>query len=203
MSETNIMSLSEIMAAIQNKGIERLKDLMDEQGLKQSDLLEKCKPFCKKWDVKFDKSSLSQYLNNKSALGQEKIFILAYVLNVSEPWLMGYDVDKYRNKGARDHYLNEKFEMRDRLDAEKKIAQEITNNKTNPKPKTSIYDRSIDSLDVDESMIMDTYRDFDDKTKRRMFAYFMSFAQLMKKNPDNIDNANRVLDTIKQIKEGN
>lgn len=200
---SSIIQLSEIMDSIQETAIQRLKDIMKEQNLKQSDLLEKCQPFCKKWNVKFDKSSLSQYINGKAALGQEKIYILALALNVSEGWLLGYDVSPYRNKMHIDHRINEDFELQDRLDAENKIAQEIIDNKTNPKPKTNLYDRSIDSLDVDESMIMDTYRGFDDKTKRRMFAYFMSFAQLMKDNPDNIDNANRVLDTIKQIKEGN
>ena len=40
----------------------RLKQIMKERQLRQVDILEKCKPFCRKFDVKLGRNDLSQYL---------------------------------------------------------------------------------------------------------------------------------------------
>lgn len=72
----------------------RLKLLMDERNLKQVDILELCKPFCIKENVKIQKSDLSQYISGKVEPKQDKLSILASALNVSEAWLAGYDIPK-------------------------------------------------------------------------------------------------------------
>jgi len=70
---------------------ERLNTIMKERGLKQSEILEKCKPFCDKYGIKMARSDLSQYVLGKSLPRQDKLTVLADALNVTETWLMGYD----------------------------------------------------------------------------------------------------------------
>lgn len=76
----------------------RLKTLMDERGLRQVDILNASKPYCDKFGVKLAKNDLSQYVNGKVEPGQEKLTILGLALNVSEAWLMGYDVSRSRDE---------------------------------------------------------------------------------------------------------
>ena len=70
---------------------ERLNTIMKERGLKQSDILEKCKPFCDKYGIKMARSDLSQYVLGKNVPRQDKLTALAQALGVEETWLMGYD----------------------------------------------------------------------------------------------------------------
>lgn len=76
---------------------ERLKQIMKEKGLKQVDILALTQPLCSKWDVKMNKSDISQYVSGKVEPSQEKLIVLGYALNVSEAWLMGFDVPRERN----------------------------------------------------------------------------------------------------------
>ena len=97
---------------------ERLKKIMAERGLRQVDILNAAKPFCLEYGVKLEKNDLSQYANGKVKPGQEKLTILGLALNVSEAWLMGYDVPMERSitptaensDGRKAEYI-ELFEM--------------------------------------------------------------------------------------------
>lgn len=71
---------------------QRLKELMEARGLRQADILRLTNPYCEKYGVKLGKNALSQYVSGKTEPGQEKLTILGLALNVSEAWLMGYDV---------------------------------------------------------------------------------------------------------------
>lgn len=71
---------------------------MSDRNLRQVDILNLTKPYCKKYDVKMNKSDISQYCSGKTEPNQDKLFILGIVLNVSEAWLMGYDVPMERNE---------------------------------------------------------------------------------------------------------
>lgn len=75
----------------------RLKQIMREQNLKQIDILNKSLPFQKKLGVKMGKSALSQYVSGKSNPDQQKLVLLAKTLGVSEPWLMGFEVEKEKS----------------------------------------------------------------------------------------------------------
>lgn len=75
---------------------ERLKYIMSKNDLKQIDILKLAEPYCKKYDVKLNKNDLSQYVSGKVEPGQHKLTILGLALNVSEAWLMGYDVPMER-----------------------------------------------------------------------------------------------------------
>ena len=68
----------------------RLKQIMNERNLKQSE------PYQKELDIKMGKSTLSQYVNGVQSPDQDRIYLLSKTLNVSEPWLMGFDVAKDR-----------------------------------------------------------------------------------------------------------
>lgn len=78
---------------------QRLNQIMRERNLRQVDVLNLCKPYCKKYGVKMNKSDLSQYLAGKFLPKQDKLTVLAMGLNVSETWLMGYDVGSQRDPG--------------------------------------------------------------------------------------------------------
>lgn len=75
----------------------RLKELMEKRNLRQVDILNAARPFCQQYGVKLEKNDLSQYVNGKVEPGQEKLTILGLALNVSETWLMGYDVSVSRD----------------------------------------------------------------------------------------------------------
>ena len=72
----------------------RIRDIMDEMGYTQKDILDLCEPFEKKYGITVSKSNLSQYLSGRSVPNQWKLTVLASALNVDEGWLMGLDVPK-------------------------------------------------------------------------------------------------------------
>ncbi len=76
---------------------QRLKQIMDTHNLRQVDILRAAEPYCKQYGVKLTKSDLSQYVSGKVEPGQDKLTILGLALDVSEAWLMGYDVPMERN----------------------------------------------------------------------------------------------------------
>lgn len=82
---------------------DRLKQIMSERNLKQVDIIEKSKPFQTKLGVKLGKSALSQYVNGIQSPDQHKLSLLAMTLDVSEAWLMGYDVQKDREQEEPSH----------------------------------------------------------------------------------------------------
>ena len=85
---------------------ERINQIMKERNLRQVDVLNMAKPYQEKYNIKFYKSHLSQYVNGKSKPDNEKIFLLAKVFGVSEAWLLGYDVP--RNKVTEENNENNK-----------------------------------------------------------------------------------------------
>ncbi len=84
----------------------RLKKIMEERDLKQIDVVHLCEPYCKKYNVKFNKSDLSQYLSGKTVPNQDKLYILCNALKVSEAWLMGFDVIKDRTENYQPPSVN-------------------------------------------------------------------------------------------------
>ena len=87
----------------------RLKTIMNMRGLRQVDILNLTIPYCKKYDVKMNKSDISQYCSGKTEPNQEKLFILGNALNVNEAWLMGFDVPMERVQ--KNHIKNKQVQM--------------------------------------------------------------------------------------------
>lgn len=79
---------------------ERLKYILKTRDIKQVDILNMAQPFCVQYGVKLGKNDLSQYVNGKVEPGQEKLTVLGLALDVSETWLMGYNVPIDREKPA-------------------------------------------------------------------------------------------------------
>mgnify|MGYP000673705453 FL=1 len=75
---------------------ERINQLMKEKRLRQIDVLNLAKPLQEKYNIKFSKSHLSQYVNGKSNPDNEKIFLLSKIFGVTEAWLLGYNVPRYK-----------------------------------------------------------------------------------------------------------
>ena len=67
----------------------RIAEALAIRGMKQSEL-------CKLANI--PKSSLSLYLSDAYEPKQDRIFLMAQVLNVNEAWLMGYDVPMEKGK---------------------------------------------------------------------------------------------------------
>ena len=87
----------------------RLKEIMSERNLRQVDLLELVKPFCQKYNIKINKSDISQYISGKVKPGQEKLSMLGMALDVNETWLMGYDVSKERQYVSQENLSKEQI----------------------------------------------------------------------------------------------
>ena len=99
---------------------ERLNTIMKERNLKQSDILEKCKPFCDKYGIKMARSDLSQYALGKSIPRQDKLTALAQALNVDETWLMGYDIEEQPVFAALDEDENDLITLYRKFDRKRK-----------------------------------------------------------------------------------
>ena len=71
----------------------RLYEAMAAKGKKAVDLTR---------DLQIPKSAISQYLSGKSQnMDSERLYKIAHYLDVSEPWLMGYDVPKERTQETK------------------------------------------------------------------------------------------------------
>ncbi len=83
---------------------DRIRELMQEKQWKQVDVINNSKPFQEKLGVKLGKSALSQYVNGVQAPDQKKLALLALTFDVSEAWLMGYDVPRERDNATTAGY---------------------------------------------------------------------------------------------------
>lgn len=82
----------------------RLNYAMSIRHISQAELSEK---------TKISTGSLSQYMNGKINPKQDRIYIIARALSVSEAWLMGYDVPMDREKTIKIDYSNINTEVTD------------------------------------------------------------------------------------------
>lgn len=83
---------------------DRIRQLMEEKNWKQVDIFNNSKPYQEKLGVKLGKSAISQYVNGVQAPDQRRLALLALTFNVSEAWLMGYDVPRERETTAETGY---------------------------------------------------------------------------------------------------
>jgi transcriptional regulator with XRE-family HTH domain len=57
-------------------------------------------------DLKIPKSAISQYLSGKSQnMDSERLYAICKYLDVSEPWMMGYDVSMERNVAKKNNAI--------------------------------------------------------------------------------------------------
>lgn len=72
---------------------ERISTALAIRNMKQSELCAK---------TKIPKSAISQYISGAFEPKQDRVYLIARALNVSEAWLMGYDVPMEREKNPPD-----------------------------------------------------------------------------------------------------
>lgn len=72
----------------------RLKKVMDSHNMKAVELCEK---------TGIPKGAVSYYLNGKSVPKADRLYVLAKALDVSEAWLMGYDVPMARTQEQKNN----------------------------------------------------------------------------------------------------
>lgn len=84
----------------------RLQELMDIKNINQVDL-------CQRTGI--PKSSMSMYLSGERSPRQNRLSQIAEKFNISEAWLMGYDVPMERTDSLSDETLSQK-DIRDILD---------------------------------------------------------------------------------------
>lgn len=68
---------------------QRLRTALDKSGKKQADLVR---------ETGLDRGSISSYLAGKYEPKQKAVYKLAQALDVSEPWLLGYNVPMERTQ---------------------------------------------------------------------------------------------------------
>lgn len=109
---------------------DRLKQIMSERNLRQVDILEMCKPYCQKYNIKLGRNDLSQYVTGKVEPGQKKLTVLGMALNVSEAWLMGFDVpmEKTQLSASTINELTELLSKFSKSDVENMLAKKIWKN---------------------------------------------------------------------------
>ena len=76
---------------------DRLKEALEIREKKAVDLVR---------DLKIPKSAVSQYLSGKSQnMDSERLYLICKYLNVSEPWMMGYDIPMERNTEKKNNAI--------------------------------------------------------------------------------------------------
>lgn len=88
---------------------ERLKQIMEERGLSQTDLAE---------GSGVERTRINRYVLDKAIPKSDKIMKLAKFLNVSEMWLWGFDVPKERNASKERNMRAAQITTRMRNDEE-------------------------------------------------------------------------------------
>ena len=86
---------------------DRLRQAMDLRGLRATDLVEK---------TGIPKGTISYYLSGKTEPKADRLYILAQVLDVSEAWLLGYEVAMNRTDDQKKNDQLAKLIVRLRTD---------------------------------------------------------------------------------------
>jgi transcriptional regulator with XRE-family HTH domain len=73
---------------------DRLKQALDVRNMKAVDLCEK---------TKIPKGAISYYLSGRSTPKADRLYIICKALDVSEAWILGYDVDMAKTKAQKNN----------------------------------------------------------------------------------------------------
>jgi transcriptional regulator with XRE-family HTH domain len=88
---------------------QRLREALTASGMKQADLVR---------ETGLDRGSISSYLSGKYEPKQKAIYKMARALNVSESWLLGYDVPMHRTDEQKKNDELAKLVVKLRTDAD-------------------------------------------------------------------------------------
>ena len=93
---------------------DRLKQAMAFRNIKAVDI-------CERGNI--PKSAMSYYMSGRSAPKSDRLYIIAKVLDVSEAWLLGFDVPMERSTDQRD--LDEMAALNERIKKDPEFKQFI------------------------------------------------------------------------------
>lgn len=88
---------------------DRLREALDAAGKKQVDLVR---------DLGLDRGAVSSYLSGKYEPKQKAIYKMAQYLDVSEAWLLGYEVPKHRTADQKKNDQLAKLVVKMRSDVD-------------------------------------------------------------------------------------
>lgn len=71
---------------------DRLQEAMELRGLRAIDMVER---------TGIPKGTLSYYMSGKTEPKADRVYIIAKALDISEAWLLGFDVPMYRTDGQK------------------------------------------------------------------------------------------------------
>lgn len=91
---------------------DRLKQAMAFRGFKAADL-------CERGNI--PKSAMSYYMSGRSEPKSDRLYIIAKVLDVSEAWLLGYDVAMERSQNQKE--LDEMAALNERIKKDPEFRQ--------------------------------------------------------------------------------
>ena len=154
----------------------RLKEIMKERNLRQVDLLEMVKPYCEKYNVKINKSDISQYLSGKVKPGQEKLSMVSMALNINESWLMGYDVPKEKQFTLETSTLSKEENL---------LLQYFSNLDLDDKNKVIDYSKLLSSQDKYNKVIRLSW---EEKGKEHLMPIACHNDNLTEDEKNNMDN---------------
>ena len=86
---------------------DRLREAMEARGLRSVDIVEK---------TGIPKVTISYYLSGKTTPRSDKLYLIAQALDVSEAWLLGYDVPMARSTESKKNDQLAKLIVRLRTD---------------------------------------------------------------------------------------
>lgn len=89
---------------------ERLREVMEERGLKQVDVIRLAEKIGEPYGIKIGKSHMSQYLNGKNVPRMDIMKVLAEALQVDQLWLQGEAVEKERNSSTNEKSSKQQVE---------------------------------------------------------------------------------------------
>ena len=87
----------------------RLREALNIRGMKQADLVR---------STGLDRGAISSYLSGKYEPKQKAIYKMAQALNVSEGWLMGFNISMERSEVSKKNDQLAKLVVKLRTDAE-------------------------------------------------------------------------------------
>ena len=149
----------------------RLKKIMETKDLRQVDVLKLTAPYCEQYGIKMNKSDISQYCSGKNEPNQEKLFVLGKALNVSESWLMGFDVAMGRND----------YEFKDAIGPDNLSFNNVEEFK-------KAYDQSMFRKNRLEYKLLENMRKLNNNGKKSL----LNYSEILLGNPNFIESNNHL-----------
>lgn len=113
----------------------RLQEAMDIRGFRQSDLVDR---------TGIPKVTISYYMTGKTEPKADRVYAIAKALDISEAWLLGFDVPMYRTDEQKKN--DQLAELVDKMRSNKKFYDVIIKLGILENEQLDLIDKLVDSL---------------------------------------------------------